>query len=70
MNIARIKDGIVVNLEVADAEWVAENDGIDGFTFIEYTDTQSAHIGLIWNQLDGFEQPVMPAEFLTEGGQP
>lgn len=36
MNVARIKDGIVVNLEVADEAWVAENDGVDGYTFVAY----------------------------------
>jgi hypothetical protein len=57
MNVARIKNGIVVNLEVADAAWVAENEGIDEFIFIEYPEKQVVHIGFGWNEITGFEQP-------------
>lgn len=58
MNIARIADGIVINIEVADASWIAQNDGVDGLRFIPYTDEQPAWIGLAWSELDGFEQPT------------
>jgi len=60
MNIARIKNGIVVNIEVADAAWVAENEGIDGFTFIPYTEEQAVRNGFVWNEITGFEQPSTP----------
>ena len=56
VNIARIKDGIVVNIEIADAEWMAANLGADGFTFIAYGSEDHPHIGHGWNQVDGFEQ--------------
>lgn len=42
---AKIKDGVVVNIEVATDEWVAEQD--DSFIFVE--STTSAGIGAIWN---------------------
>ena len=41
MNISRILDGVVVNIEVADAEWVAINQGVDGYTFEPYFGTDS-----------------------------
>jgi hypothetical protein len=41
MNISRILDGVVVNIEVADAEWVAANQGVDGYTFAPYFGTDS-----------------------------
>ena len=57
MDIARIVNGLVVNIEIADQEWIDANQGIDGFTFVAYTDANVAHIGLGWNEADGFEQP-------------
>jgi hypothetical protein len=60
MNIARIKDGVVVNLEVADAEWVNANNGINDYVFVEYSDSDPAHIGLGWSSEEGFEQPPVP----------
>jgi hypothetical protein len=59
MNIARIKDGIVVNIEVADREWLEKNQGLDGFYFIEWTYDSPAYIGYGWNELSGFEQPAV-----------
>jgi hypothetical protein len=58
MNVARIIDGIVVNIEVADPAWIASNDDVDGVRIIPYTDEQPAYIGLGWNESDGFEQPA------------
>lgn len=61
MNVARIKDGIVVNIEVADEAWVVAHDGEDGYTFIAYEDTDPRpHIGLTWSKRGGFEQPPVP----------
>lgn len=57
MNIARIVNGLVVNIEIADQEWIDANQGVDGCTFVPYTDVNVAHIGLGWNETDGFEQP-------------
>ena len=71
-SIARIKDGLVTNLEVADDEWIAANQGINGFVFISYTDEKPAHIGLAWTEEEGFEQPpieeVDPID-TTEGAE-
>lgn len=57
MNIARIRDGVVTNVEVADQEWIDSNQDAGGFHFEPYTDEQPAHIGLAWSEADGFEQP-------------
>lgn len=57
ISIARIKANIVVNLEVADQEWIDDNQGVDGFTFVPYTEAQPAWIGLGWTPENGFEQP-------------
>lgn len=57
MNIARIRNGIVINIEVADQEWIDANQGTDGCTFVEYTNEQPAHIGFGWTEANGFEQP-------------
>lgn len=57
MNIARIVNGLVVNIEIADQEWIDANQGVDGCTFVPYTDSNVAYIGLGWNEIDGFEQP-------------
>ena len=57
MNIARVVDGIVVNIEVASQEWVAAQDD-PGVAFIEYTDANPAHIGLAFDSKTGvFAQP-------------
>jgi hypothetical protein len=67
MNVARIKDGVVVNIEVADEEWVAANNGVDGYEFIESTEEMPAHVGLSWEPIGGFEQPyVAPVDPPTE----
>lgn len=65
MEVARIKDGIVVNLEVADEAWVAANDGVDGYTFVPFdlyaTDNAAPppQIGLRFDPATGrFEQPT------------
>ena len=56
--IARIRDGIVVNIEMAHQEWIDDNQGLEGFTFVPYTSEQPAWIGLGWTKAGGFEQPT------------
>lgn len=58
MNIARMKDGIVVNVESADANWIEANEGVDGFTFLSYSDDNPAAIG--GDYVDGFFYPPQP----------
>ena len=65
MNIARIDAATnrVVNIEVADLEWIKENADPDGpFVFVEYDDTNPAHVGLAWDSIGGFEQPITKTE--------
>lgn len=62
MNVARIFDSTVVNIEVVDAL----PDPYDGFLFVSYDETNPACIGLGWNEVDGFEQDVpvsLPDDF-------
>lgn len=77
MNVVRIKDGIVINIEVADQAWIDANEGIDGFTFVPWDDTPAStleeddtvqfrnipHIGLRYDPATGlFEQPPADEE--------
>lgn len=55
--VAKIKDNVVVNIEIADEEWIQQNDFVDGFRFIPTSIEHRAHIGLRWSEEDGFEQP-------------
>jgi len=48
MNIARISNGIVINIEVADQEWLDAQDQTD-VTFIPYTEEAPARIGDTWD---------------------
>ena len=48
MNIARIIDGIVVNIEVADQEWLDAQDDPD-VTFVPFTDAEPAAMGGTWD---------------------
>lgn len=67
MNIARIDavTSLVVNIEVVPDGWIAENADPDGpFLFVEYDDTNPAHIGLAWEPIGGFEKPI-PVEVYT-----
>lgn len=57
LTVARIEDGIVVNIEVVTDEWL-NGSGAEGLTFVPITD-QPAYIGLHWDVLTGFEQPPM-----------
>lgn len=59
MNIARIDPaGTVVNIECADAEWVAANQGVDGFTFAESTPDNAAWIGAIFDPVTLLFSPM------------
>lgn len=66
MNVARILNGIVINIEVADQEWFEANSvGSDGSILIPYTNEQPAYIGLSWSKENGFEQPSEESEELN-----
>lgn len=58
--VARIDlaTGLVVNVELADQEWLDANQGADGCTFVAYTPEQPAAPGLGYDEVTGFEQPA------------
>lgn len=61
--VARIKDGIVVNIECADAEWLdAHADDLE-YRFVPYTPEAPAAIGLRHDPETGFEQPAVADTF-------
>lgn len=65
MNIARIDaaTGVVVNVEVASLEWIAENaDPAGPWIFVPYEDDNPAAIGGSWDPVGGF---AVPAELIT-----
>lgn len=64
LTIARIKDGVVINIEVASQEWIDANQGIDGCTFVPYTPEQPAALGHGYDEVTGFEQPA-PDDTIT-----
>ena len=69
MNVARVHGGVVVNIEVADTEWLraaqaTKND--DGVELIEYTDAAPAWIGYGYDPARGFEQPPLVVETDTD----
>ena len=70
VDIARIKDGVVANIEVATQEWIDENMGIDGYTFVFITKENPAHIGLGWSELSGFEQPPIVDHLISPVVEP
>ena len=57
MNIARIADGTVINIEVADQEWIDAQD--DPTAFVPYTDEAPARIGDLWDG-HAFTSPANP----------
>lgn len=66
MKIARVLDGIVVNIEVASPEWLTDNSaGSDGSVLVPYEDSDVVHIGLGWSAATGFEQPPSEDAELT-----
>jgi hypothetical protein len=61
MNIARIDADTsrVVNIEVATLEWIKENADPNGpFLFVPSPEDRPAWIGLGWEPIGGFEQPI------------
>jgi hypothetical protein len=58
MDIARIDKatGVVVNIEVADQEWLDTHADDPNFAFEPYTPEQPAVIGLTHDPVTGFEQ--------------
>jgi hypothetical protein len=70
MNIARVIDGVVVNIEVADQAWILANTpSPDGAIFVEIPEIGTAHIGLGWSKNGGFEQPPTPPPSVPGPGQ-
>lgn len=65
MNVARIKDGIVINIEVADQSWVDANQGVDGCTFVPYTPDDPAALGRAYSDEDGFQRPEQAEATVT-----
>jgi hypothetical protein len=66
MDIARIVDGVVANLEVASLEWIEANADPEGRTvFVPYTADNPAVIGLGWDPIGGFEQEPPEPETIT-----
>lgn len=70
MNIARVIDGVVVNLEVADQGWIdANTPSPDGAVFVQINDWETAHMGLRWDEVGGFEQPPSPPPSVPGPGE-
>lgn len=70
MNIARIVDGVVVNLEVADEEWLEENStNFSGVQFVVIPDGIQVHIGSTWTESEGFEKMPIPEISVPLPGQ-
>ena len=60
MNVARVRGGVVINIEAADEEWLRTMQATkidDGVELIAYTDDNPAHIGYGYDPAHGFEQP-------------
>lgn len=70
MEIARVDraTGLVVNIEIADLEWIEANADPDGpWIFVPYDESNPAARGLVWEPIGGFTDPaelvtVTPAE--------
>jgi hypothetical protein len=70
MNIARIVDGVVVNLEVADEEWLEENSAnYSGVQFVVIPNGVQVRIGSTWTELEGFEKIFLPEMSVPLPGQ-
>lgn len=57
LRIARIIDGIVVNVEMAAQDWLDAHATDPDFLFVVDEPPGSAHIGLGYDPGTGFEQP-------------
>lgn len=63
MNVARIDaaTGVVVNVELADLEWIEANADPDGpWILVPYDDDAPAGIGDAWDPIGGFTRPPEP----------
>jgi hypothetical protein len=70
MNFAKIVDGTVINIEVADEEWAAEyNKKFDDCVYVLIPENVTVNIGSKWNDTDGFEKIVDPSHFLPNYGE-
>ena len=70
MEIARVINNVVVNLEVADQAWIdANTPSPDGAVFVPILPGETAHIGLKWDKTNGFEQPPAPPPSIPGPGQ-
>lgn len=58
LTIARIRNGVVVNIEMASQDWIDAYDGPD--LIVPYTADQPANVGLGYDPVTGFEQPPAP----------
>lgn len=67
MNIARVVDGTVVNVEVADQEWIDAQDD-PGVTFVPYEDDAPAVIGASWDGKE-FNPSADPIALAYERGK-
>lgn len=67
MDIARIDKatGLVVNIEVVDAEWLDAHADDPEYLFVPYTEDAPASIGLSYDPVNGFERPAVPEDTIT-----
>lgn len=78
INVARISNGLVENIEYVEEEWLMESGLTGDATLVRIDPDGTAHIGLAWNPTDGFEQPSIkyldpedqPLEFRSHGLAP
>lgn len=72
MEIARIENGKVVNIEVVDADWVKENQELfDNNYCVLLSEGEKVTTGVGWSAETGFEQPVVETSSeLTDGQTP
>jgi hypothetical protein len=60
-NVARVRDGIVVNLEAMDDDWLAIQQAQCGDSLIIYGESETPQIGLGYDEESGeWEQPPCP----------
>lgn len=57
MNVARIENGVVANIEVAEQDWIDEC-AANGITLVPYGD-QPIQAGMSWSEADGFGPPPL-----------
>ena len=71
LNIARIENGIVKNIEVADQEWFNLQENNDEVYFVVVTDEKIPWVGYPYNkQTNEFERPPGCSNFDTNATDP